>query len=306
MLPRQPARRPQLGFVYVPPFRIQGLSVAGEATCVQVPELDVVFDIGACPRAALAGKYLALSHGHMDHTASIAYYFSQRHFQGMGVGTMVCHPELEQPIHNLMRAWVDIERQRTPYNVVAMEPGQEVEIKNNHFLRAFATNHTCPSLGFTVIEKRSKLRADLVGLTQEALIDLKKKGENITQTIEAPLVCYTGDTMWGPHFDLPELLNAQVLITECTFVDPADRDRAGLGKHLHLSDVVKLLKRCKSEAVILTHLSRRTNIAEARKQIQRVVPQEDQQRLFLLMDIRANRQRYDEQQQQIGQPVSAE
>jgi len=67
MLPKQPPRRPQLGFLYLPPYRVQGVSIAGEATAVQVPELDIGFDIGECPRAMLTSNLVALSHGHMDH-----------------------------------------------------------------------------------------------------------------------------------------------------------------------------------------------------------------------------------------------
>src|SRR5690606_8497462 len=83
MIPREPPRRPQLGFLYAPPYRIQGISIAGEETVVHIPELDLCFDIGLAPRAVLPSKYVALSHGHMDHVAGIAYYFSQRNFQGM-------------------------------------------------------------------------------------------------------------------------------------------------------------------------------------------------------------------------------
>jgi ribonuclease Z len=295
MIPRDPPRRPQLGFLYVPPYRVQGISIAGEESVVQIPELDVCFDIGRCPRAALASPYVALSHGHMDHSAGLAYYFSQRHFQGMGVGTIICHPKLEEPIHNIMRAWVDLEAQRSPYKVIPLEPDGEVEIKNDMFLRGFKTNHRVPSLGFAVVEKRSKLRADLAGLPQEKLIELKKQGENITQIIEVPQVCYTGDTTWGEHFDREDVLNARILITECTFLEAGHRDRAHVGMHLHLDDIVRLMKRSKAEAVILTHLSRRTHLATARKQIDRAIPAEHLERLHLLMDHRSNRARYEKQ-----------
>ena len=295
MIPREPARRPQLGFLYVPPFRVQGLSIAGEESVVQVPELDVCFDIGRCPRAALTSSYVALTHGHMDHSAGIAYYFSQRQFQGMGLGKLVCHPSLEQPIHNLMRAWIDIEAQRTPYEVIPLKPDGEIEVKNNTYLRAFATNHTVPSLGYVIVERRSKLKPELAGVPQEKLIELKKRGEEITQVLEIPLVCYTGDTAWGPHFDRPDVLNAKILITECTFLEPDHRDRAGVGKHLHLDNIVELLKLSKAESVILTHLSRRTHMGQARKQIDGALSPEDLARVHLLMDNRGNRDRYEQQ-----------
>ena len=295
MIPNPPPRRPQLGFLYVHPYRIQGISIAGEETFVQVPELGVCFDIGRSPRAVLSSDFVALSHGHMDHSAGLAYYFSQRHFQGVGTGTVICHPSLEKPINNVMNAWIDLEAQRTPYNVVPLEPDQEHEIKNNIVLRAFGTRHTVPSLGYIAIEKRSKLREEYVGLDQPQLIELKQKGVEITKINEIPLVCFTGDTMWGDHFERPDVLNARILITECTFLDPDHRDRADVGKHLHLEHIAQLLEASKAEAVILTHLSRRTHIVEARNMIYNGIPKEHHERVMVLMDSRTNRVRYEKQ-----------
>ena len=296
MLPKEPPRRPQLGFLYHPPYRIQGISIAGEETFVQIPELDVCFDIGRAARAALASDFIALTHGHMDHSAGLSYYFSQRVFQGMGTGTVICHKTLEQPIHNLMKSWIDIEAQKTPYNVIALEHEQEIEIKNNIFLRAFDTNHTVPSLGFIVLERRSKLKEELVGMPQEQLLKLKSEGKEITRTIEIPLICYTGDTSWGPHFDREDVLNAKILITESTFLEKEHKQRAKIGKHLHLDDIVKLTERSKAEAIILTHLSRRTHIGQARKWINGAISEENKKRVHILMDSRNNRARYEQQQ----------
>lgn len=301
MIPRPPQRRPQLGFVYVPPYRVQGISVAGEETVVQVPELDVCFDIGLCPRPVLTSNFVALSHGHMDHAAGLAYYFSQRHFQGMGVGTLLCHPRLERPIRNVMTAWIDVEAQKTPHTIVPMEPGQELQIRKNTFIRAVETSHTVPALGFVIVERRSKLRPELVGLEQEQIVARKARGESITQTVEIPLVAYLGDTEWAEHFTRPDVLGAKILITECTFLDPEDRPRVRVGKHLHLDDIVRLLEVCQSEAVILTHLSRRTHLGQARRRIDEAIKPEDRDRLFLLMDHRGNRARYEQHQVQAGQ-----
>jgi ribonuclease Z len=288
-----PPRNTPMGCVSVPPFRVQGVSIAGEETAVQVPELGVCFDIGRCPRMALTSGHVALSHGHMDHSAGIAYYFSQRHFQGMGVGTVVCHPAIEQAIHNVMHAWVDLEAQKTPYNVIGLPPDGEVEVRNNTVLRGFATLHTVPSLGFVVVEKRSKLRPDLVGQPQAAILAAKNRGESVAVMHEVPLVCYTGDTMWGPHFDRPDVLEASILIAECTFLEPGHQSKAAIGQHLHLDDIVHLLKRSTAKAVILTHVSRRTHMSLVRKQIEEAVSAEDRQRLYLLMDSRPQRRSTD-------------
>jgi len=298
MIPSEPPRQPNYGFLYFPPFRVQGYSIAGEETFVQVPELDVCFDIGRSPRMALTSNYVALSHGHMDHTAGLVYYFSQRHFQGMGTGTVMCHPSLEEPIRRLMTAWIDIEAQRTPFNVIPMSPGtesEEYEIKNNHFLRAFDTDHTVPSLGYVMVEKRSKLRDEFAGLPQEKLMELKAAGTEITYIKEVPLVAYMGDTSPGSHFGRPDVAGAQILITECTFIEPGHRSRARVGKHLHLKDLADILPKVEAEAVVITHLSRRTHLGQAKSQLEKVLRPSDRERVYLLMDGRVNRARYERQ-----------
>lgn len=298
MIPSEPPRTPPTGFLYFPPYRVQGYSIAGEETFVQIPELDVCFDIGRAGRIALTSNYIALSHGHMDHAAGLAYYFSQRYFQGMGEGTVLCHPTLENPIKRLMDAWIDIEAQRTPYHVIPMDPdgpSAEMEIKNTYYLRAFATSHTVPSLGFVMIEKRSKLREELVGLPQSELVKLKEAGQEITYIKEVPLVAYMGDTSPGPHFHRPDVANAQILITECTFLEADHRDRAKVGKHLHVSDLAAMMDSLNNQAIVVTHLSRRTHLGDARRAIEQTIPASHRERVFLLMDSRTNRQRYQQQ-----------
>lgn len=197
MLPKPPPREGSLGFLYVPPFRVQGVSVAGETTSIGIPELDIVFDLGECPRAMLPAKFAAISHGHMDHVGGLAYFCSQRRFQGMGDATIVCDARIETAIRQMMAGFVELERQETPYKVVALEHNQQVEIKNNTFLRGFHTEHTCPSMGYSIIERRSKLKTEFIDMPQEKLRELKDRGVEITRTLEIPLIAYLGDTAPG-------------------------------------------------------------------------------------------------------------
>ncbi len=295
MLPKPPPRRPQLGFLYFPPFRVQGLSVAGEASVVHIPELDLAFDLGACPKAVLPATIVAVTHGHMDHIAAAAYYFSQRHFQDMSPGHVVCPTRLEAPLKGLMKAWVEVEHQQTPHTITGLPVDAEMPLKGNLRLRAFETNHRVPSQGYLVMEHRSKLKEEYVGLPQEALVKIKAEGKDITRTLEIPLIAYTGDTAPGDHFDREDVRNAKLLITECTFIDPGHRDRAKVGRHMHLDDIIDLLEKTKAEAVVLTHLSRRTHLGQARKTLDRYLPSRHRDRVHLLMDGRSNTARYDEQ-----------
>lgn len=295
MLPRPPAREGPLGFLYIPPYRVQGTSIAGESTAVQVPELDVCFDMGSCPRALLSSRYVAISHGHMDHVGAVAYYCSQRRFQGMGAGTLVCDARIAPQVRRMMEGYVDLEQQRTPYELAGLEPEQELEIKPNVFLRAFATEHTACSAGYCVVERRSKLRPEYADLPQEKLRELKQRGVEITRTLQVPLVAYLGDTAPGPHLVREDVRRARVVICECTFFEPDHRQRARIGMHMHAADVAEWLRVLECEALVLTHVSRRTNLSYARKELAQLAGEERMARVEFLMDHRRNRQRYERQ-----------
>lgn len=303
MLPKPPPHEARLGFVYHPPYRVQGISMAGEATSIQVPELDLCFDMGICPRAMLSSKVVAISHGHMDHVGGLAYYCSQRRFQGMGEGTIICGTALEQPIRDMMNGYVGLEQQRTPYNLIALESDEQVKIKNNIFLRAFDLEHAGPTSGFSVIEQRSKLKPEFVGLPQEKLRELKDRGEQITRTMDIPLVAYIADTLPGPHLVREDVRKAKIVISECTFFDADHKDRAKLGMHLHVDDVVEWLGVLECELLVLVHLSRRTNIRDARQRINDLAP-DHADRVAFLMDHRTNRMQYEHQTAEAEQQLA--
>jgi ribonuclease Z len=295
MLPKPPAKEAGLGFLFVPPYRVQGTSIAGEATSVMVPELDIAFDMGICPRPMLAAKYVAITHGHMDHIGGLAYYCSQRKFQGMEAGTLICHKGLGKAVKKMMDGYIDLEGQNTEYKLIEMEPEQEIELKNNIYLRMFEVDHTCLASGYVVVERRSKLKPEFMELPQEKLRELKEKGEDITRTLEVPLVAFLGDTAPGPQLVRDDVRKAQIVICECTFFEEGHVDRAVVGKHMHLNHVLEWLPVLECQKLILIHLSRRSNMLEARKLLQKLTKRELASKVEFLMDHRSNKFRYDKQ-----------
>ncbi|MHC4610484.1 MAG: MBL fold metallo-hydrolase, partial [Planctomycetota bacterium] len=217
----------------------------------------------------------------------------------MGTGTCVCHPALAAPISGMMHSWVALEGQQTPYEIVPLEPDQQIEIKNNIHLRAIEVSHAAGSLAYGIVERRSKLRPEYLDLPQERLRALKSEGVQITRSMEIPLVAYTGDTEFGPYLFRDEFSNAKIVICECTFFEPDHQGRAKVGKHLHVEDLAKLLEVWQAEAVVMIHLSRRTNLLSARELLLSAIGREQAARVHFLMDHRANRQRYEQQEVEV-------
>jgi len=283
MLRLMKTRPYQLSVLNLEDLTLAGYSVAGEESVVIVPELDVVFDIGKCPREALRINHVLLSHGHMDHAAGVAYYFSQRDFQGIADGVVLVADELVRPLERLMEAVAGVEGHPSPHKFVGMRDGADYEIRRGLLARAFATRHVGSSLGFTVIEVRQKLKDEFADRTGPQLVELKARGVEITRRIEVPLVAYLGDTAKANYSDLPHVRDAKVLLIECTFFDADHIPRARAGRHLHVSDLAEVLAGANNERIILTHLTRRTHLGQARKILRKALPKGIYQRVSFLM-----------------------
>ena len=266
-------------------MHVVGYSVAGEETVVQIPELNVCFDIGRSPFFALTSDYVCITHSHMDHLAGLGYYLSQRSFQGMKPGTVLLPRELEKPVDGLLRCWRDVERQGTPFKLIPMMAGQMHEVRRDFGIRCFGTHHGGASLGYSLVSIRAKNSTPSSSARPAPeLVKMRKAGTEIQYRVEVPLVAFLGDTTLGNVFDQPDVQNAQILITETTFFDADHKSKAKAGRHLHLDHLVEVLPKLKNEHIVIAHVSRRTGIRRAKYLLRKRIGNEQMQRIHFLMD----------------------
>jgi len=264
--------------------RIEGFSLAGEETVVAAPEYNVCFDVGRAPREVVSIDNICLTHGHMDHAAGIAYYFSQRTFVGNSPGRVIVHYELVEPINQLMEVWARIERHPSPRTVLGVQPLTDVPLRRDLLVRPFEVKHTPESLGYTVIETRHKLMEEFHGRSGQQLVALKREGVAIEERFEVPIVTCTGDTATGRWMDHDFVRRSRVVLLECTFFERDHVTRARAGKHIHVVDLPEVLSAIPEARILLYHVTRRTDLRRAKEILRSAVSSSDFERITFLMD----------------------
>jgi len=273
-----------LAYIKIDDLEIIGYSVAGEETVVAMPQLDVSFDIGRAPNQIIPINNILLTHGHMDHAAGIAYYLSHRNFCGQSPGTILAPQNLLGPMREIIDAWSRLDGNKIPANLVGVKAGDEYQIKPNLFTRVFPTKHSRGSVGYSVIEKRKKIKPEYAQLSGPQIVELKKQGIEIDYPLEIPIVTYLGDTQYVDFSQLKYIAESKILIAECTFYQDEHAGRAEAGRHMHISEFATLIEKLQNEHIIITHTTQRTPMREIRKILKEALSAEKYNKVILLMD----------------------
>ena len=261
----------RLASLKIDELEIIGYSVAGEETVIAMPDQFIHIN------------NVLLTHGHMDHAAGFAYYLSQRNFCGQSAGTILAPKNLLTPMKQILEAWSRLDGNRIPAKLVGVKPGDEYQIKPNLFARVFPTKHSRGSVGYSVIEKRKKLKTEFQGLKGPEIVELKKKGVEIDYTLELPIVTYLGDTQYVDFSQLEYIAKSKILIAECTFYEDEHSGRAEAGKHMHIEEFTMLLNKLQNEHIIITHTTQRTPMYEIHKILKKALSKDIYEKITLLM-----------------------
>lgn len=251
-------------------FEIEGVSIAGHESFYKVPAFHCLLDFGRAPDDVLGFSTVCLTHGHLDHAAGLAHHSSRRRLIGLPPARVFA-PEEAVPD---LEAWLAISQrlENVGYgvHVTPAVPGESVLLRRDLELRFLPGWHRVPTVGYLFSEIRHKLDSSLHDLAGEEIAALRAGGREVTHREEIPLLAYPGDCAPEVFDAAPELYGARVLLLECSFVAPDDKDRAREYAHIHLDDIAERATLFRNEAIVLTHFSLRYRPAEIREALDRL------------------------------------
>jgi len=246
-------------------LRLKGHSRSTEMTCFYIPELNMYFDAGV--HSYYSCDHMMITHGHGDHIQSLnGILKSQNQERSTAPIPIYCPQEIVKMLTKYIEAFFQVNA-NNPYlkcqkivNIKGMSPGERLPLtikKRDYLLDAFKCTHSVPTLGYGLTELREKLKEELKGLPQSEIINLKKAGQEITHTSEVPLFCYIGDTTHVVFQENPQIFKYPNIVVECSFLDEDDEAEASKRKHMHWSNLSKIIDSNPDNFFILIHFSLR-------------------------------------------------
>jgi len=251
------------------PPRIAVFSIPLISTWVFDDTHRILFDAGDGVTAMLDARIhrirmVALTHAHRDHCSGILQLLN---LTGKSGQRRLVYPEASGALRALIGFLASFDTRSTgKVEFVPAKAGDTIPIEPaRHFLRAFATDHypeVAPprqlSLGYQIVRYVDRLKPEFVSLSQTELDTLRRAHgrEYITHTVEDVLVTITGDTS---PLDPAAFVGSRVLLHECTFLDPAEKEEADDEEHRHstLDDALRIASGAGVEFLGLYHVSRR-------------------------------------------------
>jgi len=262
---------------------VEAVSVAGMETCICLPGMKLAFDIGRGPKVAVSQPWVLFTHAHIDHMGGIAHHVATRALLHMSPPTYVIPAEVEGAFHDLLGAFRALDGSELPCTVIPASPGDVIPLGKGRSIRPFRAHHVVPALGYSLWQDRQKLRADLVGCSNEEIRAARSRGERVSEVEPTPLVAFTGDSRIDVIDQEEVARTAKLLIMEVSFVD----DRVSVAQarkngHIHLDEVIERADSFENEALLFTHLSARYRQAEAQRILDTRLPEHLRARTTLL------------------------
>ncbi|MBB6346536.1 MBL fold metallo-hydrolase [Nonomuraea muscovyensis] len=246
---------------------LTGCSRANDKTFFHVPELKLALDAGLVEGRQV--DTVLLTHTHLDHSKDLDFLATRP------TGVDIYVPEEALPyVRRYLRATTELNQVAAFAPALAAEarvhgvrPGQEFSFgrHDSHTVRIVQTEHKVPSVGYGVAENRRALLPEMEEL--KATLDpaefgrliagRRRQGIAVDRQVQRPLFAYLGDTHADALGRSRWIFDYPVIITECTYLDDAELERARRVGHTVWSRLRPYVQAHPDTLFVLTHFSLR-------------------------------------------------
>ena len=269
---------------------IRGTSTAGIRTSLHVPQLKIVLDAGIAHPSFAKEKNILLSHCHMDHVGALLALLGNRDLKRLEAPRVWVPMGVHEQVWGLVQLANEMgkfseEARVTTLSNFSMSLGNGVEVT------AFDTHHAVPSNGYVFRTSKKKLKPEYKGLKGSDIAALSKQGVEVNEQVPRIRLAYITDTtseVWDSHNSnwnyTPPILEAEVLVMECTFLDDDKPiEEARKHGHIHLDEIAAAADRFKNKHIVLMHFSARYDNDEIQRKVDEKLPASLRERVQLLL-----------------------
>jgi len=241
-------------------MKIVGQAVSGIGSALALPDIGVCLDIGVCTPEAIECQTVLITHGHQDHLHGIVQHALIRGMQRKAPPSYVMLPHLIPQVEALFEVWKGIQEEAyvPRFTLVPLAPGGEFPLGRGWFARSYKTDHRIPSQGYSIFERREKLKPEFVGREGKEIGALRLAGTQVTERCDVLHLTYPGDTRCS-IIEVEDIRKAQTLVIESTFLcdETAKPGFAQERGHIHLQELEAQAERFENKRILLVHFSAR-------------------------------------------------
>ncbi len=219
------------------PWSIIGYSRACYRTGFYIKHLDLMIDAG--PQKSGNPTTILITHCHGDHIANIPFTLINN--EGP-LSNIFVHEKSKIRLQNYIEAMFSANYSTDFKGLVAnfiTIKGLDIidYVANNTKIKIeiFTCTHDVPTVAYGISTKKQHLKEEYFVLkgNAKALVELKKKGIEITETTYEHNIAFIWDTTINVFKVNPTILKYKVIMIECTFLYDDDYELSLTKKHIH-------------------------------------------------------------------------